>query len=304
MPPPRFLRFIFFVCITGLAATQAGAANQVALTSVAKEGYAETRKDGDTLRPETFVFMQGRHFSGITRDRSIEKMPFRRIAEYLVPQLAKQNYVPAKELAKSDLLLVVHWGTTIPHVSNTTLLARETTSEPLSESFDAMAHNNLVASMGDEGAAAMVSSYNPEGDIIRSQEFERISEQSQSDYRGASNAKLLGYTRTLAKMGKNFHVSTSEDTLRGDLNSEHYFLIVKAYDLREKTTQKKNRRPIWTLHVNIRSPGNNFEAALSKMSQASADYFGITTNDVETIKPRIRGGKVIIPPFKVIGEVE
>lgn len=302
MRPPRFLRFISVVCITGLAATQAFAANQIALTSVAKEGYAAGRKDGDTLRPETFVFMQGRHFSGITRDPSIEKMPFRRIAEYLVPQLAKQNYVPAKELAKADLLLVVHWGTTTPHVSERTLLARESASAPISESFDVMAHNNLVASMGDDGAAAMVSSYNPEGDILRTENLERIAEQTQADFSGSSNAKLLGYSRTLARMGKKSNTTTSEETLRGDLSSERYFLIVRAYDLREKA--KKNRRPIWTLHVNVRSPGNNFETALSRMSHASADYFGLTTDEVETIKPRIRGGDVIIPPFKIMGEVE
>lgn len=308
---PRFRHFLLFVWSAGIVAPVFGA-NQVALTASAKDDYVRSRIDGETLRPESYVFMQGKYFSGTTKDSSIEKLPFRRIAEYLVPELAKQEFFPAKELAKSDLLLVVHWGTTVPRMANGELRARDGMSAELSENADVLRHSNLTEQAADlaanpspdEAAIRMMASHNPEADIAAADQLEQIADQTQADYSAASNGRLLGYSKILSRLGKNIVTNTTEETLRFDMTTERYFLVVMAYDLREKIMAGKTRRPVWTLHVNIRSPGNNFETALSKMSHSSASYFGQNTDEVKTIQPRDRGGKVIIPPFKIMGEVK
>ena len=85
--------------------------------------------------------------------------------------------------------------------------------------------------------------------------------------------------------------STTGKPLRFDLTTDRYFLIVMAYDLHEPLTRGKTRHAVWILHVNIRFSSDNSESALSRMSQASADYFGRNTDEVKTIVPRIREGK-------------
>ena len=51
-------------------------------------------------------------------DRSVARTPFRNIAEYLGVELSRQNYLPARTVKEAQLLIVVHWGTTIPAVTN------------------------------------------------------------------------------------------------------------------------------------------------------------------------------------------
>lgn len=303
------LRSIFLLSLSWLIVIDALAANQVAVTAAAKENYTKGRLDENNgLRPATYVFMQGKYFSGTTRDHSIEKMPFRRIAEYLVPELAKQNFVPSKELEKSDLLLVVHWGTTVPRVTTDGLRAKDGVSTSLAENSDVLNHGMMKdqaeGDAGDAVLSAMTDLYNPESGVLVEQQIDNIAEQTQADFSAASNSQLLGYKRILHRLGKNITVSATEETLRFDLTTERYFLVVMAYDLREKMAPGRRRNAVWTLHVNIRSPGNNFEGALSRMSVAASNYFGKDLDEVKTVVPRDREGKVIIPPFRVIGTVD
>ena len=292
-----------------MAVTGAHAANQVAVTAAAKEEYTKSRRDETNgLRPASYVFMQGKYFSGTTRDRSIEKMPFRRIAEYLVPELARQNFVPSRELGQSDLLLVVHWGTTIPRVTSDELRAKDGISGTMAENPDGLTHglmqDQAASGTGDAALTAMTELFNPATAILAEQQIDSIAEQAQADFSAASNSRLLGYNRIIHRLGKNVTASTTEETLRFDLSTERYFLIVMAYDLHQNVAPGRPRNAVWTLHVNIRSPGNNFESALSRMSVAASNYFGKDLDEVATIVPRNREGKVIIPPFKIIGTVE
>ena len=88
------------------------------------------------------------------------------------------------------------------------------------------------------------------------------------------------------------------------MNEERYFVIVKAYDLHTKPEPGRARRAVWSLYVNIRSPGHNFPGALNLMGIAATNYFGRTTDGVQTLKTKIREGTVNIPPFVILGEVK
>lgn len=66
------------------------------------------------LREETYVVMPGRRYPGMTADRTMERTTIRHIAATLVPKLARLRYTPGTSAATADLLLVLHWGTTIP----------------------------------------------------------------------------------------------------------------------------------------------------------------------------------------------
>ena len=62
----------------------------VAVIASAATAYTQRKFDGPKVRTETYVFMEGSFIPGQTVDRSIERMPFRRIAEFLAPELARR----------------------------------------------------------------------------------------------------------------------------------------------------------------------------------------------------------------------
>jgi hypothetical protein len=96
--------------------------------------------------------------------------------------------------------------------------------------------------------------------------------------------------------------SAEEITLRSDLNSERYFIILKAYDLKETLNPGQKRRAVWTTHLNMRSPGRNFPSALRLMGNVGTDFFGRATDMVATARPKLREGRVILGPLVIIEE--
>jgi hypothetical protein len=119
----------------------------------------------------------------------------------------------------------------------------------------------------------------------------------------ASNARilqLLGYTRFLRNPAM---LSAEAGSLASDLCQERYFIILRAYDLHAPTAAGRSRA-IWTVWLNMSSPGNNFQTALDRMSAVAADYVGRTTDRVETVRPPPREGKVEIGPLVSHGEAK
>jgi len=123
-----------------------------------------------------------------------------------------------------------------------------------------------------------------------------------SDLGLATNAQLLGYTGALRALGTTLGPSTDEATLRFDLVGERYFIILKAYSLRQKIAAGQPRRAVWTLHLNMRSPGTNFREARDRMSVTAADFFGRLTDAIQTVHSRPRDGRVEVGTPVVVGE--
>ena len=92
--------------------------------------------------------------------------------------------------------------------------------------------------------------------------------------------------------------------MKSDLNSERYFIIVKAYDLKEPRMPGTSWRPVWTLHLNMRSPGQNFGKALSRMSNVAVTFAGRNVAEMTTVRPNENRGVVTLGPLKIIGYVE
>jgi len=301
-PLPRnfvraWLMGIALILSPGLSADE-----HVAVVASAATAYTQRKFDGPKVRTETYVFMEGSFIPGQTVDRSIERMPFRRIAEFLAPELARQQYLPAPEAKSADLLIVVHWGTTSPRTSaaemqgTTTINLDHTQERALNDEINAQA----------AGGSDIMSAWLSTGSEIDRQagfeQAERYTDNLDSDYTTANSAKLLGYSKSLQQLEKNIFGSTEETTLRSDLSTERYFIILKAYDLKAPLAAGQKRRAVWTAHLNMRSPGKNFPTALRKMGNVGAGYFGKSTDTVETRLPAVREGRVILGPLVIIEE--
>ena len=302
---PRLRWLTGFACALLAGLPHALADQHVAVISTASAEYTQRKFAGDEPRTETYVFLEGRFFDGATLDRSLEQMSFRRIAELLAPELAKQKYLPARAIAQADLLLVVHWGATIPRVTTNQMRSIETIS--VDNSLEKQLETELKAILVADTPAleALLTTTGDEADRqIGHEQFERLADNLDLESGLASNAQLLGYALELNRLGKRPFFSAEEGTLMSDLGNERYFVIVKAFDLHAPAEPGRKNRALWTLHVNIRSPGQNFASALSLMGPAAAHYFGRTSDGVMTVRPKERQGQVTLRELVIIGEVK
>lgn len=270
----------------------------VIVSASANAAYTAQKYEKDIPRRETYVIAQGNFFEGATADSSIDALPFRRILEVLAPELARRQYLPAKAMQDADLLIAVHWGVTQPRASLLELTGR---TSPVSDTSRPGDDKSPAGSTDFVGAMA-TSIVDSRMDALRMDSLEQGTDLLGSDLNTATTATLLGYTKVLRK-GENQLAQTEDDrTLRSDLTRERYFIILKAYDLRKPAPAGSQRRAAWSLHLNMSSAGNNFSGALAQMSNAAVDYFGRSTESVDTVRTAPREGRVEVGAPVIVSE--
>jgi len=279
----------------------------------ASKAYTEHKMANGSPRPETYIFYKGNFFPG-TPDLSMSRMTFDDIAKVLAPNLAKQNYLPAKDPRAADLLIVVNWGTTMTDPST------DKNGAELQTEYD-----NLMGSVSAYNSAwngYMSGGTGPTGlppdpsDITSNLMVGQASQFSATSY-AAVNARLLGYTEAITKEADkswafSSGLNSAAETHLSELNQERYFVIVLAYDyqkiLREHSLAVSGHgkpaqpAPLWTLRMNVQADGNNFTQALPAMSQAAADYFGKRLDGLQTAQVSVGSrGNVDIGETKFLG---
>ncbi len=283
-----------------LACLRAAADPNVVVSAAANPEYT-ARKYGDgTTTPETYVVMQGNYFEGYTVDRSVDRVPFRRIAEIFAPELAKRNYWPARTTQEADLLIVVHWGTTNPPPSNQELRAQTSVLPSYVADTELNIQSRYYGAPNDI-ASVMMGELN--GEVVNVRRFAALeigTDQLANKSRYERIALLLGYARP--ELRQLMTIPVEWNSFQTNLREERYFIILKAYNLHASTPAERSRA-IWTVWLNMSSPGNSFQTALDRMSAVAADYVGRTTDRVETVgEPR--EGKVTIGPVVTHGEAK
>ncbi len=295
--------------LAALAASQSGLfaehADYVTVNATAAPSYVRPKLASGAPKPETYVFYEGKFFSGATRDPSMAHATFEEIIKNLAPGLAHQNYLPTKDVKNANLLIVVNWGMTTTEPG-----AGKSDTEKqfeLQDLYDSV--NNFNAGAGDVS------------DITANMMVARTNQLSSQAYTGI-NARLLGYEATLKKEDKMSWVSLSgagaeQEAHLADLLEERYFVILLAYDYQKllKGNQpdkplatkpgEPQKRPIWVVRVNIAANGNNFPLALPAMTRVASDYFGKQVDGLKTEQTDTgRRGTVEIGDTKVMNVVK
>jgi hypothetical protein len=83
-----------------------------ALSSRASADYVRSRLPDGSFRPEYYAFGKGGKWEGSFSDLTIDRLSFMDVARDIAPPLATQHYLPARDPAKTNLLIMVYWGTT------------------------------------------------------------------------------------------------------------------------------------------------------------------------------------------------
>jgi hypothetical protein len=134
-------------------------------------------------------------------------------------------------------------------------------------------------------------------------ELDRGNDRRNDVSRERTNARLLGYEAELDRLSRTISSSAHESTMRLDLGVERYFMIIRAYDLKQQPEPGGMRRPVWTLHANMGTPGQNFTTAINLMGPAASDYFGRDIQEMQTVRPKTRHGSVTLGPLEIKGTV-
>lgn len=287
---------------------------RVSVVGTARPEYTERKfRDGRPVA-ETYVIVQGSYFDGLTVDRSIERMPFRRIAETIALHLARENFLPTREVRTADLAIVVHWGTTWPYLATQTMSGSTSAMSDNSGTMGSMAADYRTAmdrgasDAGMEQIVAMADlSAGLPTDAANQLEIDNLNQsmdQLGARMNQASNVALLGYGAALSELSKAAFGSAEETSLRFDLMHERYFIVLKAYDLRHPPPAGQPNRPVWTLHLNMGSAGVNFGEAMARMSDAAPQFAGRTTGAVKTVNRPAPAVKVELAPLIILGEVK
>ncbi len=283
----RRLALVLLGLLLPTAALVAGKNDAIVISSTAAPDYQRPLDAKGKPAPETYVFMEGIHLEGGTRDRSEERMTYEEITRTLAVNLAKQNYFPTRDVPAANVLIRVYWGTTQIYEDpqrDQNIAALNTAmanAQSQMESGGQVDTTELKQAINDNALAAN----GVEGAIER-------------------NARLLGYKRSLLKEEKNMVASIAEQTMRMELAEERYFVVLMAYDFQFMRKEKKPKL-LWITRLSIRTPGNNFTEALPALAVAGADVFGQNLTDMKRIKVRdLPGGEVTMGELKVIGVEE
>lgn len=302
--PVHRLRLRAFAGLLFGSVVAAHADPRVTVTAKAKEGYTEEKFANGSAANETYVFMQGNYFEGHTVDRSIERMPFRQIAEYLGVQLARQNYLPAPSIQEAKLVIVVHWGTTTPRLSRQDTLGGTNLTTPGPGAADIANAAGAATAYADNPDRQMGSLENaPDNDLrAEANDFTSVADRLVGTVSSGNAATLLGYQEEIHKLGKRAYADAKNDIINFHLTNERYFITLMAYDLKKAAGSNQRHRPVWTLHLNISSPGNNFSTALDRISTVAGQFAGRSTDGLQNVRPAAREGTVRLAPLIIIGE--
>lgn len=263
----------------------AAAESSIAASATAGSDYVRPTDEKGARRPESYIFAEGKYFSGVTRDGSLKRMTFTNITKTLAVSLAKQNYFPAADASSAQLVIMVHWGATDIYEDP----QRDLNQQALNEAT--AAYNASIAETGKADPTAL--------------------NMALSDREGAQagvaaainrNAQLLGYARALQRERRELNPTTAEITMSNELNEERYFVILLAYDNQVRLKEKKSK-PLWITRLSVRSIGNNFTEALPALAQVGAELFGQNRDDLVRAKTLKQRGSVMIGELEVLGQV-
>lgn len=302
----------------GLGAAETLEAQDTITTAVfsqADKGYKRKKAADGGWEREYYAMSNGGLLPGTVKDGTIDKVRFASLAGMLAEHLAKQGYWPATDGREPNLLIVIHWGTTIPFNDGTYRGNIENASGAMN-ALSEMNRNLTGPQMPPAGAdgsppQSAISLTGSAEDMQRQAAADAVASamitqdlfNKARDQANERNAKLLGYLQEINEASGIQRLAGAGDKyndLIGDVEESRYYVIISAYDFRSTVREKKPKLQ-WVTRVSIRSPGNSFEGRMATMVANASRYFGRESGRL--VRQYERTGTVEIGEATVVGTV-
>jgi hypothetical protein len=265
----------------------------VAVASRASKNYVRARLPDGSFQPETYAFGNGGHVGGPLVDETIDKLNFMDVARVAAVALADRKYMAAKDPDKTDLLIMVYWGTTTG-----------TGDLSSSQEYQNGQYSQSVApppppppAHGGAATSAAPATAQTIDDMALTMMMVANRKKDDADMK---NAMLLGYdSELIGAKGLEFTALRSfHSDLIHDLEDNRYFVILMAYDFPTLLKQKKHKLQ-WVTRISIRQRGHDFGKVLPAMMTYASRYFGEETDGL--VRDPIPEGHVEVGEPKTIG---
>jgi hypothetical protein len=257
---------------------------------VSKEYHRQRLTEGG-FKPEYYAIANGGMVAGTSRDQTVERVTYPEIASLVMQQLLQQGYHYAKDTKEASLLLVLHWGNTLPF--NT--INFQQSLGPASQAMSALQqlkNSNATQSEIDRAQGDLDAML----DLV---EMERLMRNSYV----APNARLLGYIEDINDSNDIRRLtSVGDDRYRdmmADVEESRYYVIISAYDFPELLKHGKQKL-LWVTRVSVRSPGNSFDESVAAMLKNASHYFGRGSGKL--VRGEELRGRVELGDLKFLGE--
>jgi hypothetical protein len=299
MTASRLPRLSFLILAGGtlLVATPRSARADDTITGVtaiaakASSDYVRARLPNGTFEPEFYSFGEGGNWGGQQKDASIDKLKFLDVAHVIAGPLAERNYLPARDPAKTRLLIMVYWGTTkVPPPAE---------EDPLYFNYQlSLDEYNMLMSQHQIGEADAVLTAGLKQLQIANHQRDQI------DF---NNAMMIGYDADglvgtdYGKYIEHTALGTTEKDEVQEIEENRYFVVLMAYDF-QLLWKKKLHKLLWETRFSINERHNQFNKALPAMALEASKYFGQNLKGL--LRKEVPLGTVEIGDVKSLGEVE
>ena len=258
----------------------AHADRRVAVKATADENYVAASVDENGNRKiQKYVFLEGTFQSGSIRDRSVENAEIQEIARTLAPYLARKNFLPTNSTEEADIVIAIHWGTTVS-LSHNKEYVSELMQQARDRQHEAKEYFNSTY-IGEDGEVAEPTDY-AQGLLQESAaaaespdyEWARLaSTRSEREFKNQPTATLLGFGDILNRDASRAFSTEEARTVNAMLEEDRYFIVLAAYDIKN---QKEGGAPqrLWVARLSTRAAGTDFTRAVEQLGEVGSHYFG------------------------------
>ena len=274
--------------LVSLAWPQAAQADRrVAVKATADEDYVAASVDEQGNRKvQKYVFLEGTFQPGAIRDRSLENAEIKEVARTLAPYLARKNFLPTSTMAEADIVIAIHWGTTVSLSHNKDYVvelmqqARDRQNEAkefynstyITEEGETAEPTDFAQALLQESAAAAAESPDYEWARLASTRSER-------EFENRPTATLLGFGDVLNRDASRAFSTEEARTVNAMLDEDRYFIVLAAYDIKNQNEGEAPQR-LWVARLSTRSAGTNFTSAVEQLGEVGSNYFGENVPDL------------------------
>ena len=199
---------------------------RVFIDSEASTSYNERKESENGAEYETYVFIKGKSYGRGLQRQEPDRTDLRGSSGTLAENMKDRNYYPSASPEQGDLLIVVHYGSTMVEQDLEELFMLDAT-DPYADQSDPETFTEV---------------YNDTFDEIS--DLDDIARANVAKHANSMDNRRLGIGRALNRKNIN---QTEEFDLRVELEDERYFIIMMAYDyekLRENKRKSFYGRPV------------------------------------------------------------
>ncbi len=237
-----------------------------------------SRAEAGPEKIQTYQLIKGKRLMGNVADRGFDAVSFEDIVQEISANLERQRYHVEPDLSKCDLLIMVHYGTTIEFSGDPPpVVTLNSYLKPETEDSEEKYRYETIRETVSESVGWVMASQRGKAE----EQFFR--------------KKILGMD------GQRDLSATSEEEYVSNVNATEgrYFFVLTAFDY--PLLKEGEKKVHWTIRYNMRMIGQSYSDAVKELNLVAGDFFGKDFDGI-ILKSASDVSNVEMGEIEVVGE--